>query len=180
MCLPERTLRLPPQINHGPAGLKARGGPHKMKLLALVDRTTKRAKSILVDDLKKSTPFPILKENISKEAYVMTEEARQYQDIGAGRVFDAHSCTNHSAGQYVDYDDKEMHTNTVEDFNSVFMRGIKDVYQHCGKQHLHRYAAEFDFRYNNHIANGVDDVERSQIALRSVVGKMLSYKLSCR
>ena len=154
----------------------ARGGSHKMKVLTLVDRETKRAKSIVVDDLKKSTLIPILQENIAREAYVMTDETRQYQGIGAGRVFDAHGWTNHSAGEYVSYEDSEIHTNTVEGFYSIFKRGMKGVYQHCGKQHLHRYAAEFDFRYNNRVANGVDDAERAQIALKAVLGKRLTYR----
>lgn len=154
----------------------ARGGSHKMKVLTLVDRETKRAKSIVVDDLKKSTLIPILQENIAREAYVMTDEARQYQDIGAGKVFDAHGWTNHSAGQYVDYADKEIHTNTVEGFYSIFKRGMKGVYQHCGKQHLHRYAAEFDFRYNNRVANGIDDAERAHRVLIQVKGKRLTYQ----
>ncbi len=153
----------------------ARGGSHKMKILTLVDRTSKRAKSIVIDDLKKSTLIPILVENIAREAYVMTDEARQYQGIGAGKVFEAHGWTNHSAGEYVNLEDREMHTNTVEGFYSIFKRGMKGVYQHCGKQHLHRYAAEFDFRYNNRIGNGFDDVERGQAALRAVVGKRLTY-----
>lgn len=154
----------------------ARGYAHKMKMVTLVDRTTKRAKSIVVDDLKKSTLIPMLQENIAKEAYVMTDEAKQYENIGAGRVFDAHGWTQHGAGQYVDYEDSEIHTNTVEGFYSIFKRGMKGVYQHCGKQHLHRYAAEFDFRYNNRTANGVDDVERGQIALRCAAGKRLTYR----
>ncbi len=91
-------------------------------------------------------------------------------------MFDAHGWTNHSAGQYVDYQDSEIQTNTVEGFYSIFKRGMKGVYQHCGRQHLHRYAVEFDFRCNNRIANGVDDVERGQIALRGVVGKHLTYQ----
>lgn len=53
---------------------------------------------------------------------------------------------------------------------------MKGVYQHCGKQHLHRYLAEFDFRYNNRIANGVDDSRRTTVALRGSKGKRLTYK----
>ena len=154
----------------------ARGGSHKMKMLTLVDRDTKRAKSIVVDDLKKSTLIPILQENIAREAYVMTDEARQYQGIGVGKVFEAHGWTNHSAGEYVNLEDREMHTNTVEGFYSIFKRGMKGVYQHCGKQHLHRYAAEFDFRYNHRLANGVEDVDRSSLALAGAAGKRLTYR----
>lgn len=153
----------------------ARGESHKMKMLTLVDRDTKQAKSIIVDDPKKTTLIPILQENIAHEAYVMTYEARQYQGIGAGKVFEAHGWTNHSAGEYVNLEDREMHTNTVEGFYSIFKRGMKGVYQHCGKQHLHRYAAEFDFRYNNRIANGVDDVERSKMLLVGTARKRLTY-----
>ena len=153
---------------------KGRGFAHKHKMLTLVDRDTKRAKSIIVDDLKKSTLIPILRENIAAEAIVYTDEAGQYQKLAED--FAGHDFTRHSAGEYVRREAPEVHTNTVEGFYSIFKRGMKGVYQHCGKQHLHRYAAEFDFRYNTRAANGVDDIERGQIALRSVVGKRLTYQ----
>lgn len=153
----------------------ARGGSHKMKVLTLVDRDTKRAKSVVVDDLKKSTLVPILRENIAKEAFVLTDDARQDQGLAASPDFAGHDWVNHSAGEYVRREDREVHTNTVEGFYSIFKRGMKGVYQHCAKKHLHRYAAEFDFRYNNRSANGVEDVERGTIALRAASGKRLTY-----
>jgi len=70
----------------------------------------------------------------------------------------------------------EVHSNTVEGFYSIFKRGMKGVYQHCAKKHLHRYVAEFDFRYSNRIAVGVDDQERAAIALKGVVGRRLTYR----
>ena len=73
-------------------------------------------------------------------------------------------------------DDRTLHTNTIEGYFSIFKRGMKGVYQHCGQQHLHRYLAEFDFRYNNRVANGIDDVERSREALKGVVGKRILYR----
>ena len=152
----------------------ARGHAHKNAMLTLVDRDTKQAKSIVVDDIKKDTLVPILRENIAKEAVIYTDEAKQYTRLSED--FADHDFTTHSKGEYVKRKKPEVHTNTVEGFYSIFKRGMKGVYQHCGKQHLHRYAAEFDFRYNNRIANGVDDVERGEIALRSVIGKRLSYK----
>jgi transposase-like protein len=150
---------------------KGRGYAHKHKMLTLVDRETKQAKSIIVDDLKQSTLIPILRDNIAKEAVVYTDEAGQYRNLS--KEFADHDFTRHGQGEY---GRGKVHTNTVEGFYSIFKRGMKGVYQHCGKQHLHRYAAEFDFRYNNRVANGVDDVERGQIALRSVVGKRLTYQ----
>ena len=154
----------------------ARGFAHKNAMLTLVDRDTKQAKSIFVDDIKKDTLVPLLRKNIAKEALVYTDEAKQYTRLS--KYFASHDFTTHSAGEYVKLEKPEVHTNTVEGFYSIFKRGMKGVYQHCGKQHLHRYAAEFDFRYNNRIANDVDDAERGQIALRGVVGKRLSYNLS--
>ena len=69
-----------------------------------------------------------------------------------------------------------VHTNTVEGYFSIFKRGMKGVYQHCGHNHLNRYVAEFDFRYNNRKANGIGDFERAEILLRGVVGKRLTYQ----
>ena len=77
------------------------------------------------------------------------------------------------AGEYVRGD---VHTNTVEGYFSIFKRGMKGVYQHCSEKHLHRYLAEFDFRYNNRTALGVEDVERAVKALEGVAGKRLTYK----
>ncbi|MGB2731181.1 MAG: IS1595 family transposase, partial [Methylovirgula sp.] len=42
--------------------------------------------------------------------------------------------------------------------------------------HLHRYLAEFDFRYSNRIALGIDDKARAEIALQGVKGKRLTYE----
>jgi hypothetical protein len=69
-----------------------------------------------------------------------------------------------------------VHTNTVENVFSVFKRGMVGVYQHCSEKHLHRYLAEFDFRYNARQALGVADAERSERALKGVVGKRLTYR----
>ena len=153
---------------------KGRGYHHKHKVLSLVDRATGQAKSIVVDDLKKTTLLPILRENIAKEARIMTDEAAQYAELAAD--FAAHDFVRHGAGEYVNRDDETIHTNTIEGYFSIFKRGMKGVYQHCGKQHLHRYVAEFEFRYNNRIANGVDDASRARTALEGATGKRLKYQ----
>ena len=150
----------------------ARGYAHKNAMLSLVDRNTGRAKSIVVDDVTKATLLPILRENIAKEATVYTDEAKQYTGIAAD--FAGHDFTSHSKGEY---GRGTVHTNTIEGYFSIFKRGMKGVYQQCGKQHLHRYAAEFEFRYNNRAGNGVDDVERGLIVLNGVKGKRITYKL---
>lgn len=57
---------------------------------------------------------------------------------------------------------------------------MRGVYQHCSEKHLHRYLAEFDFRYNNRIVLGVDDAQRATEALLGVVGKRLTYETTGR
>ena len=64
----------------------------------------------------------------------------------------------------------------MEGYFSIFKRGMKGVYQHCSGKHLHRYLAEFDFRYSNRSALGVEDSERAQRALEGVKGKRLTYR----
>jgi len=149
----------------------ARGYAHKMKVVSLVDRETGRAKSIVVDDLTIATITPILEANVAKEAILHTDEAKHYTKPGKG--FAGHGVVQHSVGEYGRGD---VHTNTIEGFFSIFKRGMKGVYQHCGKKHLHRYMAEFDFRYTNRIATGADDQMRALIALTSVKGKRLTYQ----
>ena len=119
---------------------------------------------------------PILCENIASEAHLITDDAGQYRHMH--RHFASHRTTPHTRGVFVDPDDNRIHSNTVEGYFSIFKRGMKGVYQHCGKKHLHRYVAEFEFRYNNRIANGVDDRARSQEALMGIVGKRLTYERS--
>ncbi len=153
---------------------KGRGYHHKHKVLSLIDRETRQARSMVVDDLSAATLTPILRENIAKENRVMTDEACQYRKLGS--EFAGHGFTRHGQGEYVDLTGRTIHTNTLEGYFGIFKRGMKGVYQHCGKQHLHRYLAEFDFRYNNRIALGVGDVERSNKALMGIVGKRLTYR----
>jgi len=158
-------------IGREPGREKKAGVHHKCKMLTLVDRDTGTTKSVIIDDLRRETIVPILRENISIEARVMTDEASQYRWLR--NDFTRHDFVNHSAKEYARGD---VTTNTVEGYFSIFKRGMKGVYQHCKKKHLHRYAAEFEFRYNNRAANGMNDSARADSALRATVGKRLSYK----
>ncbi len=157
---------------------KGRGFAHKHKVLSLIDRNTGRQRSMVVDSLKAVDLTPILKANIAAEAHVMTDEAGYYKHLGAH--FAAHDFTRHSAGQYVDYENPMIHTNTIEGAFSIFKRGMKGTYQHCAKKHLHRYVAEFKFRYTNRIATGFNDADRADAMLKGVVGKRLTYETTNR
>jgi transposase-like protein len=150
---------------------KGRGYAHKHKVLSLIDRGTGQARSMVVDSLKAKDLTPILQGNIAREARVATDEAGQYTHLG--EHFAEHGVVQHNNGEWSRGD---IHTNTLEGYFSIFKRGMKGVYQHCAKKHLHRYVAEFDFRYNNRVGLGVDDGERAERALVGVKGKPLTYR----
>ena len=153
---------------------KKRGTAHKHAVLSLVERGGS-VRSVHVDDVKAETLIPIVNVNIAKEAKIYTDDAATYYKKLDG--FAAHETVNHSAEEYVRYEAGEaIHTNTVEGYFSIFKRGMKGVYQHCSEQHLHRYLSEFDFRYNNRMALGVDDEQRATKALQGVAGKRLTYR----
>jgi hypothetical protein len=111
--------------------------------------------------------FEIVAANLSREAILMTDEARHYVKIGEG--FAGHGHTNHAAGEYVSRFNPLVHTNTVEGSFSIFKRGMRGVYQHCKEKNLHRYLAEFEFRYNT---RKITDGERAVLAVRGGDGKL--------
>lgn len=150
---------------------KARGGyAHKQKVLSLVERGGE-LRSFHIDAADAATIKPIVEANVCRESMLMTDEARYYRPIGKG--FKWHLTVDHSAGEY---GRGGVHVNTLESYYSVFKRGMKGVYQHCAEKHLHRYIAEFDFRHNNRVARGVNDLTRADTALAGVQGKRLKYK----
>jgi len=116
---------------------------------------------------------PITTALVNKRTVLLTDDAPFYRNIGTD--FAAHQVVKHSQGQYVCGD---VHTNTIEGYFSVFKKGMKGVYQHCGKQHLQRYLNEFDFRYNHREGLGTNDNERMIEALHGIKGKRLTYRVS--
>ncbi len=149
---------------------RKRGYATKRKVVSLVERGG-RARSIKVEELNLETIAKVLYENVSRDSAIHTDEARHYQS--PGRHFAAHETVHHKAGEYVRGD---VTTNTVEGFFAIFKRGMIGVYQHCGEQHLQRYLNEFDFRYSNRIALGVDDAERTTRAIKGAAGKRMTYR----
>lgn len=162
-------------IGKEPGATMGGGGVrHKMKVLSLLDRHTGEKRSFVVDGVSANDLLPILQQNIDREAHLLTDEAGQYRYMA--RHFASHRSTAHVQGEYVSRDNPEVHTNTVEGSFSIFKRGMRGVYQHCQKKHLHRYLAEFDFRYTNRSALGIEDSERADLLLAGVVGKRLTYE----
>ncbi len=157
-----------------PTGKRAAPWEEANKVLTLVDRQRGQAYSVVIKDLKSSTILPIVQQSVNYETRILTDEARRLRPVGG--KFHTHKRVNHTQKEYVNLQDRSIHTNTVEGYFSIFKRGMKGVYQHCSSKHLHRYLAEFDFRYNNRSANGIEDQQRALIALTGVKGKRLTYR----
>jgi transposase-like protein len=145
-------------------------GQFRNVVLTLVERGGS-ARSWHVDGTTAGQLIPIMRANIQRETKLMTDQASWYR--GVGKDFASHETVDHSKDEYVR---GEVSTNTVEGYYSIFKRGMKGVYQHCAEKHLHRYLAEFDFRYSNRIALGIDDTARADRALKGIVGKRLTYR----
>ncbi len=157
-------------IGRKPGRKKARGTGHKMAVMSLVERDGK-VRSFHITDFDGKTLSDILDKNVARAAHLRTDEYPTYKQYG--HHFASHETVNHGKEEYVRGD---VHTNTIEGYFSIFKRGMKGVYQHCGEQHLQRYLNEFDFRYSNRMALGVDDLMRTMRAIKGAKGKRLTYR----
>lgn len=152
-------------------GEKERGFDHKMKVVTLIDRESGKARSTVMGDVTARTIAKVVSENVAREARLMTDQSAVYNQVGSQMA--SHEAVNHSVEEYRRGD---AYTNTVEGYFSIFKRGMKGVYQHCQEKHLHRYLAEFDFRYSHRVARGVDDSKRMELAVLGAKGKRLYYR----
>jgi transposase-like protein len=143
------------------------GPSNKRAIVALVERGG-NVRSFHVAVADGETVSDIVNKNIAKEAHLMTDESRLY--TRPGQNFATHETVTHSHGEYAR---GRVHTNTIEGFFSIFKRGMRGNYQHCAEKNLHRYLAEFDFRYNT---RQITDGERAALAVRNASGKRLTYR----
>jgi transposase-like protein len=155
-------------------GVDKTGYHNKNMVVTLVERGGS-ARSFHTGGHSIADIVPIVRENLKRESRMMTDNALHYRAVG--REYAEHSRVDHGTHEYVRGD---VHTNTVEGYYSIFKRGMKGVYQHCKEKHLHRYLAEFDFRYSNRVGLGVDDEARTILALGGMVGKRLTYRAADR
>jgi transposase-like protein len=154
-----------PYTKSGKSGV---GG--KRAVVSLVERGGK-VRSFHVPRADQATVAKIVTDNIHHESRLHTDESRLYPKAGEG--FAAHETVNHSRKEYARGD---VNTNSAEGYFSIFKRGMKGVYQHCAEKHLHRYLAEYDFRYNHRSALGYGDEARTMEAVKGSIGKRLTYQ----
>jgi transposase-like protein len=166
----KRTLLKPRQVPYTKKGWKDKGSARPV--VALVERGGK-VRTFHVAHADKVTVAKIVSDNVSKESRLHTDESRLYPEVG--QQFASHETVHHSSGEYVRGD---VHTNSAEGYFSIFKRGMRGIYQHCDEKHLHRYLAEYDFRYNHRVALGFSDIDRTKLAIKGVEGKRLTYHQS--
>jgi transposase-like protein len=149
---------------------------HKNVILSLVERGG-QVRSYHVSGSTVAEVIPIVTENVAKETAVMTDSAQMYK-FRLRDAFASHDRVDHTKGEYARHEDGRpvISTNAVENYFSVFKRGMRGTYQHCKEKHLHRYLAEFDFRFNNRTALGVEDKERARKMVTGAKGKRLTYR----
>lgn len=149
-----------------------RGPANKRAIISLVERGGS-VRSFHVPRADRVTVEKIVSQNVARESRLHTDESHLYAKSKVPSMVAKHEAVKHSAEEYVRGD---VHSNSVEGYFSVFKRGMRGTYQHCSEKHLHRYLAEFDFRYNNRSALGVEDMERTDALLSGISGK----RMTCR
>ena len=152
-----------------PFSKRRSGTQHKRAIIALVERGG-QVRSFHVPGAYLDDVVHIVRKNIARESRLHTDESRLYTRIG--KEFAAHETVVHSDKEYARGD---VTTNTVEGYFSIFKRGMRGIYQHCAEKHLHRYLAEYDFRYNYRASLGYNDNDRTIAAVRGGEGKRLTY-----
>lgn len=140
----------------------------KQAVVSLVEREG-RVRSFHIANVTGTMLRAVLVQYADRRSWLMTDDHSGYKSVG--KEFVGHTAVAHSTGEYVKLG--IAHTNTAEGFFSLLKRGIIGTYHHVSEAHLHRYCAEFDFRYNHRDS---DDFERAGEALKGAKGKRLMYR----
>ncbi len=159
----------------GKAKNRAYRDPAPKKMVATLVERGGRVRSKHVAAINSKTLRPFVMKNVSRKSTLNTDEASYY--VRMGREFAGHHAVDHSRGEYAyKLDGRTVTVNGPENYFSIFKRGVYGVYHSISETHLHRYLAEFDFRYNNRSKLGVEDTERATKAIKGVEGKRLTYQ----
>jgi transposase-like protein len=141
----------------------------KKKIVTLIDREEGRARSFHITHIDHTNVRAALVTNVHRSSILMTDDARFYNRIG--EEFARHGTTLHSNREFSRGDG--CHSNTAENFFSIFKRGVVGIYHHMSATHMHRYLAEFDMRYST---KTMTDGERAALIVKGMVGRRLTYR----
>ena len=146
--------------------------PKKHIVMSLVERGGE-VRSFHVKNATAKTLRETAVKIASRKSYLMTDESAAYTKLG--KEFDGHGTVNHSADEYARLGGF-VHVNSAENYFSIFKRGVVGTFHHISEQHLPRYLAEFDFRYNNRSGLGIEDAERVSKIAAGTANKRLTYR----
>ena len=149
---------------------KGKPEPKKHAVMALVERGGE-LKARHLPNVTAKTVREVLDKHVDKGSHLSTDDSLVYYHVG--KEYSEHSAVNHSKGEYVRGD---AHVNTAESFFALLKRGVYGSFHAVSEQHLHRYVTEAAFKFNNRIARGVNDTERTKNAIRGASGKRLMYR----
>ena len=165
---PDRTVEVDETFVGGKKGNRVSRKVAKRKVvLSLVERGG-NVRSFSIAKVHGNTIRDAIVTNVNRNSHLMSDDARFYWAIG--REFASHGTTLHNLRQFAV---GQKHSNTAENFFSIFKRGVIGTYHQLSEAHMHRYCVEFDFRYNS---RDISDGERANEALKGIVGKRLTYR----
>ena len=166
---PGKTVEADETFVGGKAKNRAFRKPAPKKMVVTLVERDGRARSFHIANIHAATIRGALVTHVDRASRLMSDDARVYKAVG--REFaGGHFPVIHGRREYAFMD---MHSNTAENFFSIFKRGVIGTYHHLSEVHLHRYCAEFDFRYNT---KDISDRERADLSLKAIGGKRLTYR----
>jgi transposase-like protein len=171
---PDRVVEMDETVIGGRSKNRAYRDPAPKKAVATLVERGGRVRSKHVANIDAKTLRPFAMKNASRKSTLNTDEAAYY--VKMGREFAGHHAVDHSRNEYAyKLDGRTVTVNGPENYFSILKRGIYGVYHSVSEAHLHRYLAEFDFRYSNRSKLGIEDQERAALALKGIEGKRLTY-----
>jgi len=145
------------------------GGKDKTAVMGILERGG-RVRTTVVGNRKKTTLQAEVRAHVEAGSALYTDALRSYDGLDEFQ----HQVVDHA----VEYVRGKVHTNGLENFWSLFKRGVNGTYVSMEPFHLFRYLDEQEFRFNNRGTreNPITDGERFDMAVRQIVGKRLMYK----
>src|SRR5262249_41304951 len=123
---------------------RKRARREKPAVVGLIERgESGRVRTMRLNTISKETLVGTIKDNTHGTAHIMTDEHKGNHSVGQIRK---HSSVNHIREEWVR---GNVHTNSIENYWSLFKRGLIGSYHQVSVKHLERYMAEFDYRFNN-------------------------------
>jgi transposase-like protein len=144
-----------------------RNNSNKSTVLGMIERHGKVIAQAIPAP-KKEFLFPLIKSTIKEGSTVVTDNYTPYTDL---RLDFDHETVSHTTGEYVR---GIYHTNSIENFWSLFKRGFVGTYHNMSEKHLDKYLDEFEFRFNS---RKIGEVERFDVFLQEIQGRLKYQQL---